>query len=213
MHFRVRTALAISLFAVGSLFAGDIQSVGNGSVVVNISGTQDGAAAWGPNQIVWYQPFNTTGKLTEYTFAPGTYSFQLVNNDRSSSFYNQKAEYEAWTWNIPWSTEYLLFDQSAATNPNEGNFVRFGDDLTSASDAAGAFNQAVAAGLNVNDYTFQSKETVIFSVPDYYLPDNNGGVSVLISPVNTAGAAPEPAELSLLALGLPALWLLRRKRA
>ncbi len=35
------------------------------TAIINISGTQDGAATFNSNQSEWYQPFNTTGNLLE----------------------------------------------------------------------------------------------------------------------------------------------------
>jgi hypothetical protein len=37
-------------------------------------------------------------------------------------------------------------------------------------------------GVRVRVYTFAAADTLTFAIPDNYLPDNNGGVSVVISP-------------------------------
>ena len=59
-------------------------------------------------------------------------------------------------------------------------------------------------GTVVNQYTIASTETLIFVIPDYYLPDNNGIDSVLISAVN-ASATPEPGTWGLFSAGIAAL--------
>ena len=51
-----------------------------GDTIVNIGGTTDGAASFGgPNQDLWFQPFNSSGSLLEVTLQPGTYSFRLLS--------------------------------------------------------------------------------------------------------------------------------------
>ena len=60
------------------------------------------------------------------------------------------------------------------------------------------------SGTTQSSYTFTNQETLIFAIPDYYVPDNGGGVSVLITP------NPEPASMAVLGFG--ALALLRKTR-
>jgi hypothetical protein len=61
--------------------------------------------------------------------------------------------------------------------------------------------------------TFATPETLIFAVPDFLLSDNHGGISVLVAPVQIAGpSAPEPASYVLIAAGIGALGLWRRRR-
>ena len=40
------------------------------TAIVNISGTQDGAASYNGDQSLWYHPFSTVGTLLEYTVQP-----------------------------------------------------------------------------------------------------------------------------------------------
>ena len=61
-----------------------------------------------------------------------------------------------------------------------------------------------------NSYTVTTATSLVFVIPDYYLPDNGGGVSVVITQV------PEPrAGAWCLAAGglLLAAWLRRRRAA
>lgn len=116
--------------------------------------------------------------------------------------------FSAWTYNSPWATDYLVFDSAAATNNTlpqlfDGAFSNTNGTWYVYANAAIAYEAAITNGFydlirtgpdgrngldGVNGtvfsttYTFASAETLIFAVPDYYLPDNGGGVSVVISP-------------------------------
>src|SRR5664279_2354576 len=116
--------------------------------------------------------------------------------------------FTGWTYNSPWATDYLVFDGAAATNGTlpqlfDGAFSNTNGTWYTYGSATDAYHAAITGGfynlirtgadgrngLNGQNgtvfrtsYTFASATTLIFAVPDYYLPDNNGGVSVLISP-------------------------------
>jgi hypothetical protein len=53
-------------------------------------------------------------------------------------------------------------------------------------------------------FSLATATTLDFTLRDYYVPDNAGGISLLVSPV---AAVPEPASVVLLALGLGLLWV------
>jgi hypothetical protein len=75
-----KLALAI-LAALPCGFAGTIinTNLPAGDIIVDINGQQDGAANYGgPNQDLWYQPFNTGSTLLEVTLQPGTYAFRVI---------------------------------------------------------------------------------------------------------------------------------------
>jgi hypothetical protein len=180
------------------------------TAIININGTQDGAASFNGDQSLWYQPFSTSGvtNLLRYTVQPGTYSFRVVDPADAAQLFpalttNQLGQiYTAWTFNSPWLTDYLVFDSSAATNSSvaqlfDGAFSNTNGTWTFYSDAATAYNAAITDGFYnlirtgsegrdglvfATNYTFASTETLIFAVPDYGLGDNAGGVSVLIAP-------------------------------
>jgi hypothetical protein len=227
---------AVVLSPVGRVFAGSVISSGlpANTAIVNISGTADGAARYDLSnfQTYWFSPFSTSGTLLEYTVQPGTYTFRAVNAADAASLYPvltaaQLAQiYTAWTYNSPWVTDYLVFDSSAVTNSSEyqlfagavtpvADYPGFADANTAYNTAktSGYFNQIVSGvggrhgGTVSNTYTFSSAETLIFSVPDYLLSDNAGGVSVLISPT-AASRTPEPASFLLIAVGVLAIPLL-----
>lgn len=58
--------------------------------------------------------------------------------------------------------------------------------------------------------TLSKTTTLDFFVDDYYLPDNTGGVSLLIS---SSTAIPEPASIALTLAGLVVFAMARRKRS
>lgn len=196
---------------------------------MNVSGTADGAASYDSSQTYWYQPFNTSGSLLEYTVQPGTYNFRIIDPTYAASTFNLSSSalnqiYTAWTFNSPWATDYLVFDSSAATNSSEYQLftgatspttVDYGSasQAYSGAIADGHYDQIVAGvggrynGTVETSYTFTSAETLIFAVPDYYLADNGGGVSVLISGVGSTApsSTPEPASCLLILGGLSTL--------
>jgi hypothetical protein len=194
------------------------------------------ASPGAPAQTYWYQPFNTNGDLLEYTFQPGTYSFRIVDPSSAASLEptltsTELAQiYTAWTYNSPWATDYLAFDSSATADSTESQL--FAGAVTPLADfpgflnAADAYNSAITGGYfdqivsgvggrydgtTSTTYTFTSAETLIFAVPDYYLPDNAGGVSVLIS--EETAATPEPGMLIPLIGGAMILVMKRRRGA
>lgn len=232
-------AAAIALTTAATSFAGTIinTNLPAGDTIVNISGTEDGAAAFsGTNQDLWYQPFSINGpaQLLELTLQPGTYAFRLLDaTDAASMFPSlngaQLAEIGAggWTFNSPWTTDYMVFDSSALTKSTEPQLFSGAINASGATfgGAAAAYNAAITGGYFdqivtnggrytgtvTNQFTISGgPETLIFAVPDYFLPDNGGIDSVLISPAGSS--VPEPStfpSLGVALLGLAALRLLR----
>ena len=187
------------------------------TVIINISGTQDGAAGYGAaggnSQALWYEPFNASGTLLEYTFQPGTYNFRVVDPADAARLFpaltpaQTNQIYTGWTFNSPWIENYMAFDSAAATNHSLPQLFDGAPVLNSFGNAQAAYNDAVSKGyfdeirtgplgragtVFINAYTFTNAETLIFIAPDYDLNDNSGGVSVVISPAAvlsiTAGA-------------------------
>ena len=176
------------------------------TAIVNISGTQDGAASYNSDQSLWYQPFNTGGTLLEYTVQPGAYGFRVVNPADAARLFpaltpaQTNQIFTAWTYNSPWIEDYLVFDGAAATNSALPQIFDGDPEWPPYSAAADAYNASLTNGTYnqlrvgplgrdstnlVYSYTFTVAETLIFVVPDYALSDNAGGVSVLISPINS----------------------------
>ena len=137
----------------------------------------------------------------------GTYRFRVINpSDAIALFPSQSITllaqlYSGWTFNSPWSENYLVFRSSAVTNPNE--FQLFDGALDPAvtlyASAALAYSGTVAkgyadkirlappgrAGVSPSDYqteyTLSAETTLLFVIPDNGLSDNNGGVSVMVT--------------------------------
>jgi hypothetical protein len=246
-------ATALILYFLGSpTMAGTILTSGlpTGTAIINISGTADGAAAYGGatgslavigvNQDDWYRPFNASNQLLEFTFQPGTYDFRIINQTAAAQLFPSLTSTElnqissgAWTYNRPWATDYLAFDISAATNQNEHQLFTgavtpldptapgwigggFTDSASAYSEAIskGVYNEIVTGsgrytGTVQTSYTFSVTQTLIFAVPDYFLPDNNGSVSVLVSRV---APVPLPPTFINTGLGLLSIGLMRLLR-
>lgn len=186
------------------------------TAIINIDGRADGAASFsGPNQSLWYQPFNTGSSLLEYTVQAGTYNFRVINPADAAQLFpsltsgQTNSIFTAWTYNSPWTEDYLVFDSSAAVNSSVPQLFD-GCPADSQNSAAAAYSTAVSTGAYnkirvgplgrsstniVSSFTFTNSAALIFVIPDYYLPDNGGGVSVLVSPAIpalTLGILPVP---------------------
>jgi hypothetical protein len=109
--------------------------------------------------------------------------------------------FTAWTYNSPWITDYFVFNAAGAANPAVPDIfagaIRPAGLAGGTGSATEAFNLAVnnnfddnivkqpggrITGTRANQYTFTSAETLTFAVPDNILSDNNGGVSIIVSP-------------------------------
>jgi len=208
-------------------------------IIVNINAQADGAALYnGVNQNLWYQPFNIGGSLLEVTLQPGTYSFRVIDQTDAASMFPSLTSGQVneigvggWTFNSPWSTDYIVFDSSAATNATEAQLFSgsINQSRQTYSSAAAAYSAAIAGGyydqivVDGGRYTGTvtnqlsitgSPETLIFAVPDYDLSDNAGIESVLISGTPTSistSTVPEPATWPMLATAIAASSLLKRR--
>jgi hypothetical protein len=200
-----------------------------GSAIINVDGRADGAAIFsGSNADDWYSPFNIGSNLLEFTFQPGTYSFRVVNQNDAANLFPSLSSSQlnqiggAWTYNSPWATDYLAFDVSAATDASQhqlftgavtDNGFGYGSPSAAYQQAinGGYYNKIVTGsgrytGTTASSYTFGNVQTLIFAVPDYYLPDNGGIVSVLITTV------PEPTSLAMFGIGMGFLGTLAYKQ-
>jgi hypothetical protein len=125
----------------------------------------------------------------------GTYTFQVVDPRDNSD-----AIYTGWSFQSTpkYYTGYLVFDAANINAP-----IIDGSPSPSWFDTAQeAHDWAVASGHSITTYTFTKPTTLIFAVPDPYVPDDLGGVSVsvyngLVS--SSAQVAPEPGTGVLLA--------------
>jgi hypothetical protein len=203
----------MALFAIApTLFGGNVitDNLPAGTAIVNVDGTQDGALGYNGDQSLWYRPFyaGLATNFLEYTVQPGTYSFRIVDPADAAALFPSLTQtqtnhiFTAWSFNSPWVTDYLVFDSAAETNTAlaqlfDGACINSAFYLT----ATDAYNTAISNGsyalirtapegrdsnVFTNSYTFTNVETLVFAVPDYYLGDNGGGVSVVIAPIISA---------------------------
>ena len=238
MTKNIRIVIAAVVLSAPCGFAGTIiaTNLPAGDLIVNINALEDGASLYGgANQTYWYDPFNAGNRLLEVTLQPGTYSFRVIDQTDAAAMFpsltcSQLAEIGAggWTFNSPWSTDYLVFDSSAASDPEEpqlfsGAINQAGETFSgpaaayAAAIAGGYYDEIVVDGGRyngtiVNQYTITgSPETLIFAIPDYFLPDNAGIDSVLITEQSSGSSVPEPATWALWTGGIVGLALFRRQ--
>ena len=216
---RLLFVIAVVMLTANRALAGSVitTNLPAKTAIINISGTQDGAANYGGTaQDFWYQPFFTGGAtaLLEYTIQPGTYTFRLTNPSMAAAQFPSLTSgqlgqvYTAWTYNSPWVTDYMVFDIAAATNPSLPQLfagaITPPTELPGFGSATAAFNNAETEGFanQIVDSpggrytgtvklqrTFATATTLIFIAPDNALSDNAGGVSVVIAPATSTGVA------------------------
>jgi hypothetical protein len=169
------------------------------AVVVNIDATH-GFTYDGGGSDPAPQPgdhINPIGSLIELSLPAGDY--QITN-----AFAEGKpgAQFGAWSYNTgtsSWTWAFLVADAST-------DKVIFWNSAGDGSSAA-----AVEALPAVQSYrralTLAAPTTLLFTLRDYYVPDNAGGISLDVSPV------PEPAAVALWAAGLAVVGATVRRRA
>lgn len=176
------------------------------TAIVNINAQTDGAASYNGDQSLWYHPFSY-GTVPELTVPAGTYTFRIVDPADAAHLFPALTTAEtnqiftAWTYNSPWIEDYLVYNSSALTNYTLPQIFDGAPDPVSFGSAQPSYNHAVANGyyneirtgplgrdstVLTNSYVFTNATTLVFAIPDYYLGDNSGGVSVLVAPANPA---------------------------
>jgi hypothetical protein len=141
-----------------------------GDAIININSQQDGAAAYGgstgslqvigTNQDDWYQPFNTSKNLLEYTFQPGTYTFRIINQSDAAAMFPSLTSTQlseiggAWTYNPAWVTDWLAFDSSATADPSEHQL--FAGAVTPDAAVAGVNGFIANAGYQTPAEAYQA---------------------------------------------------------
>ncbi len=200
-------------------------NVPTGTEIVNIDARADGAASSANNFSDWFQPFANDVSIT---LTPGTYTFGIVDpTDAVASFPTLTSAQlgtinGAWTYNSPWLTDYMVFDQSALNDSNQTQLFSGAVATQSFTNPADSYAAAKtgnyrdllhispggrANGTLARSYTLTKTQTLLFAIPDQGVDDNAGGVSVVVTKFQ---ATPEPAPFAAVAIGGWAL--LRRRR-
>lgn len=172
------------------------------AVIVNISGTQNGEETGGANCFIACE--GALINAVQVTFAPGTYTFYDAYNPITGLA--PGALYDAWNYNTSqsnswaWHWKALRDDgsQGSTINPdNYASYILLDIDSTQSfptESAAAAFGAATPPP----SLTFAVTTTVNFVVNDYYLADNDGGVSLDVRQDEIGDAVPEPATWAMM---------------
>ena len=115
------------------------------------------------------------------------------------------AQFRAWSYNVhtsSWAWAFVMADEATRKT------------IQYYGVASGNSENAVASLPEVQNFSasfsLPAAQTLVFTLRDYYVRDNAGGISILISPTNPV---PEPTTAALLALGLAATVVARRLRS
>ena len=120
-------------------------------------------------------------------FPSGTYTASITSPATSPL----QASYGGWSFDINTPTTPTYLEDFAAFNDNGGSPLMSSPVIeyqSSMNYLTAAQALAAAAGWT-ETFVITASETLDFVVPDNYLTDNSGGVSVAITRI---GAAPEP---------------------
>ena len=162
----------------------------------------------------------TSSTGTSVTLGPGTYQLSWAGTAGGG-------QYDAWTYNWGNGGNYrdaftLSADGSTTTyDRNDGNLAfnnyanaaaAIADFTGNISDVsyqlyAGTSDKATALGVVQGPIVFNTAKTTTytFSVPDYLLIDNGGGVSLRLQPLpSSEGSVPTPGSLVLVVTALGA---------
>jgi hypothetical protein len=145
------------------------------------------------------QGINPIGVPLLLTLDPGTY--QLTNAAGQPG-----ADFSAWSFNVntaSWIWASLIYD--AGTNQTlryfEAGSVQNRPAAVAAQPAAQSFSEQLL---------LTQRTTVGFTLRDYFVPDNAGGISVRVTAVSPI---PESGAAALMLAGLGAVGLFARRRA
>lgn len=145
------------------------------------------------------QHLNLIGTPVQLTLAAGTYQITNAAGLPGASF-------NAWSYNVftaSWAWAFVIVNDSTR---NTILYAEAGGGSSAAQVAALPAVQNFSTTL-----TLASTTTLDFTLRDYFVSDNAGGISLNITAVGTA--VPEPSTELLIALALAMLsWAARRRR-
>ncbi len=139
------------------------------------------------------------------SLAAGTYTITNATGKAGAD-----PDLTAWSYNLytsSWAWGFVI------ATPG-GTVIDYGD-----SGVGGSSKASVADSPAVKNFsqtlTLAAPTTLAFTLRDYYVPDNGGGVALDIEPAGGAAAVPEPATWAMFAggFGLVGGTLRRRARA
>lgn len=147
------------------------------------------------------QHINFMGSVPTLSLAAGTY--QITN---ATGLAGANPDYTAWSYNVgtsSWAWAFVVADSAGTVIDYQQ--AGSGNDKASVAALPGVTNFH-------STFTLAAATDVAFTLRDYYLNDNAGGLALNVQPV--VQGVPEPAEWALLICGFAGAGaMLRRHRA